>query len=79
MWAGMLTCFGGWIKAIWLTAAGQVCGQTIIAFAHVFSSVSVPVFSAVWFPTSQRALSTSILFFSTILGMLCVGHTGIHG
>eukprot|EP00667_Euglena_gracilis_P013053 EG_transcript_13439 len=67
-YAAMLTCFGGWIKASWLTATGQVVGQTIIALAHVFSAVSVPVFSAVWFPTSQRALSTSILFFSTILG-----------
>lgn len=39
-----------------------------MAVAHVFGAVAVPVFSAIWFPSSQRAISTSILFFATILG-----------
>eukprot|EP00667_Euglena_gracilis_P009228 EG_transcript_9367 len=66
--AAVCTGLGGWIKALWLTPEGQTVGQVVMAVAHVFGAVAVPVFSAIWFPSSQRAISTSILFFATILG-----------
>ena len=56
------------IKALWLETEGQLFGQTIMAFAHIFSAVGMPVYSAIWHPTKERVLSTSILFFATILG-----------
>eukprot|EP00668_Euglena_longa_P014924 GGOE01018961.1.p1 GENE.GGOE01018961.1~~GGOE01018961.1.p1 ORF type:complete len:400 (+),score=65.77 GGOE01018961.1:70-1269(+) len=66
--AALGTCSGGWVKALHLKTEGQLIGQTIMAIAHIFQAVGMPVFSAMWFPTSERALSTSILFFATVLG-----------